>query len=82
MSEPGFMLKKFGHYYAMVRVGWLTRCEQQDTKSAAEFYEGKVGELAANIKDLEGIVQSKTNSLRVVEEGEFGVLDEGGSDLC
>lgn len=41
----------------------------QDTKSAAEFYEAKISELAANIKDLEGIVQSKTNSLRVVEEG-------------
>ncbi|KAK5654771.1 hypothetical protein OQA88_6807 [Cercophora sp. LCS_1] len=41
---------------------------EKDTKSAAEFYEAKISELAANIKDLEGIVQSKTNSLRVVEE--------------
>jgi len=47
---------------------------KQDTKSAAEFYGGKVDELATNIKDLEGIVQNKTNSLRVVEEGEFGFL--------
>jgi hypothetical protein len=38
-------------------------------KAASEFYEAKVGELGANIKDIEAIVQNKTNSLRVVEEG-------------
>jgi len=43
--------------------------KQQDTKSAADFYEGKVNDLGANIKDLEVIVQNKTNNLRVVEEG-------------
>ena len=41
----------------------------QDTKSATDFYEAKVKELAGNIQGLEGIVQAKTNNLRVVEEG-------------
>ncbi|KAK3393998.1 putative prefoldin subunit 5 [Podospora didyma] len=40
---------------------------EKNTKSAAEFYEGKVRELEANIKELEAIVQNKSNSLRVVE---------------
>ncbi|SPQ19342.1 5ea435f5-16b9-42c7-8f09-028bf1730c68 [Thermothielavioides terrestris] len=39
-----------------------------DTKSAAEFYDAKIKELAGNIQGLEGIVQAKTNNLRVVEE--------------
>ncbi|KAM7190551.1 Prefoldin [Naviculisporaceae sp. PSN 640] len=41
---------------------------EKDTKSASEFYDEKVKELGANIADLEVIVQSKTNNLRVVEE--------------
>ncbi|KAL2019462.1 hypothetical protein VTK56DRAFT_9578 [Thermocarpiscus australiensis] len=41
---------------------------EKDTNSAAEFYEGKVKELATNMQGLEGIVQAKTNNLRVVEE--------------
>ncbi|KAK0632889.1 Prefoldin [Immersiella caudata] len=41
---------------------------EKDTKSAAEFYDSKVNDLGANIKELEAIVQNKTNSLRVVEE--------------
>ncbi|KAL2159266.1 hypothetical protein VTH06DRAFT_2701 [Thermothelomyces fergusii] len=41
---------------------------EKDTKSAAEFYEAKVKELAGNIQGLEGIVQAKTNNLRLVEE--------------
>jgi len=43
-------------------------------KAASEFYEAKVGELEANIKDIEAIVQNKTNSLRVVEEGAYSLL--------
>jgi hypothetical protein len=43
--------------------------QTQDTKSAAEFYEAKVKDLTGNIQGLEGIVQAKTNNLRVVEEG-------------
>ncbi|KAK4127141.1 Prefoldin alpha subunit [Parathielavia appendiculata] len=41
---------------------------EKDTKSASEFYEAKIKELAGNIQGLEGIVQAKTNNLRVVEE--------------
>ncbi|KAK4197829.1 Prefoldin [Triangularia verruculosa] len=41
---------------------------EKDTKSAAEFYDAKVKELAANIQGLEGIVQAKTQNLRLVEE--------------
>ena len=41
----------------------------QDVKSATQFYEDKVKELGGNIQDLETIVQNKSNSLRMVEEG-------------
>lgn len=41
----------------------------QDVKSASEFYEGKIKDLAGNITDLEAIVQNKSNTLRAVEEG-------------
>ncbi|KAK3384729.1 hypothetical protein B0T24DRAFT_673502 [Lasiosphaeria ovina] len=41
---------------------------EKSTKSAAEFYESKVKDLAANMQDLEAIVQNKSNNLRVVEE--------------
>ncbi|KAK4188008.1 Prefoldin [Podospora australis] len=41
---------------------------EKDTKSAAEFYEAKVKDLAGNIQGLEGIVQGKTQNLRLVEE--------------
>ena len=33
------------------------------------FYNGKIEELSSNLKDLEGIVQGKSNNLRVVEDG-------------
>ncbi|RYP45448.1 hypothetical protein DL768_008199 [Monosporascus sp. mg162] len=41
---------------------------EKDIKSAAQFYENKVGEVGASIKELEAIVQTKSNNLRVVEE--------------
>ncbi|KAI0882675.1 Prefoldin alpha subunit [Annulohypoxylon maeteangense] len=41
---------------------------EKEVKSAAGFYENKVGEVGASIKDLEAIVQAKTNNVRVVEE--------------
>lgn len=41
----------------------------QDIKSAAQFYENKVGEVGGSVKELEAIVQTKSNNLRVVEEG-------------
>lgn len=33
------------------------------------FYNEKVDELGANLKNLESIMQGKSNSLRVVEDG-------------
>lgn len=42
---------------------------------AIKFYEDKVEDLAGNLKGLEGVVNSKGQSLRVVEEGSsFSVL--------
>jgi len=41
----------------------------QSTKDAAKFYTTKVEELGSNLKDLESIVQGKSNNLRVVEDG-------------
>ena len=38
-------------------------------KDAEEFYNIKVRDLGGNLKDLEGIVQGKSNNLRVVEDG-------------
>ncbi|KAI2616462.1 Prefoldin alpha subunit [Hypomontagnella submonticulosa] len=41
---------------------------EKEVKSAADFYENKVNEVGASVKDLEAIVQGKTNNVRVVEE--------------
>jgi hypothetical protein len=57
---------------------------EQDTKSAADFYDDKVKQLASNISDLEAIVQQKTNNLRMVEEGKISpdsVVDQGECEL-
>jgi len=43
----------------------------QNTKDATKFYEAKVEELGTNLKDLESIVQGKSNNLRVVEDGKL-----------
>ncbi|KXT17874.1 hypothetical protein AC579_5954 [Pseudocercospora musae] len=41
---------------------------EKSTTDAQKFYDGKIEELGKNIKDLENIVNSKANNLRVVEE--------------
>ncbi|KAI5920762.1 putative prefoldin subunit 5 [Camillea tinctor] len=41
---------------------------EKEIRSAADFYENKVGEVGGSIKELEAIVQAKTNNVRVVEE--------------
>ncbi|CAK7273726.1 subunit of tubulin prefoldin [Sporothrix epigloea] len=41
---------------------------EKDTKSAAQFYEGKIKDLTGSIQELEAIIQNKTSTLRVVEE--------------
>lgn len=43
---------------------------EKDIKSATEFYSNKVNEIGSNIKELDNIIQSKTNNVRVIEEGE------------
>lgn len=41
---------------------------EKTTDDAIKFYEGKVTELTTSTKNLEGILEGKSNSLRVVEE--------------
>ncbi|KAI0430972.1 prefoldin [Xylaria sp. FL1042] len=41
---------------------------EKSIKSAAEFYDNKMTEVGGNIKELEGIVQAKTNNVRVIEQ--------------
>lgn len=42
---------------------------EKDIKSATEFYSNKVNEVGGSIKELDTIIQSKTNNVRVIEEG-------------
>ncbi|KAJ6445564.1 prolyl-tRNA synthetase [Purpureocillium lavendulum] len=42
---------------------------EKKLKSAEQFYDGKVQELANNLKELEAIVQQKQANVRAVEEG-------------
>lgn len=42
---------------------------EKSVKEAETFYKGKVGELGANLKDLEKILEGKGQNLRIVEEG-------------
>lgn len=44
---------------------------EKTTADAKKFYEGKSDELTKNIKDLETIVNSKGQNLRLIEEGMF-----------
>jgi len=66
MSAPDFTLRR-----CVSRGNNSTETEffPQNTKDATKFYEAKVEELGANLKDLESIVQGKSNNLRVVEDG-------------
>ncbi|CAD6506276.1 BgTH12-07203 [Blumeria graminis f. sp. triticale] len=41
---------------------------EKTVTEADKFYENKINELASNLKDLEAIVQGKSNSLRAVED--------------
>ncbi|KZF26311.1 Prefoldin alpha subunit [Xylona heveae TC161] len=41
---------------------------EKDSDDAEAFYKAKVDELGKNLKDLEGIVQSKSSNLRVIED--------------
>ncbi|KAI9732507.1 MAG: subunit of tubulin prefoldin [Claussenomyces sp. TS43310] len=41
---------------------------EKSTEDAIIFYNDKLGELGTNLKDLEMIVQGKSNNLRVIED--------------
>ncbi|CCU81939.1 Prefoldin subunit domain containing protein [Blumeria hordei DH14] len=41
---------------------------EKTVTEADKFYENKINELASNLKDLEAIVQGKSNNLRAVED--------------
>ncbi|KAI1214014.1 Prefoldin alpha subunit [Annulohypoxylon truncatum] len=61
----GGILSSASHVVVDIGTGFYV---EKEVKSAADFYENKVGEVGASIKDLETIVQAKTNNVRVVEE--------------
>lgn len=54
-----------------MRLHFTDTCYAQKLKSAEKFYDGKVEELGANLKDLELIVQRKQTNARTVEESEL-----------
>ena len=41
---------------------------EKTTDDALKFYNGKIEELAGNIKELENVVNGKANNLRMIEE--------------
>ncbi|MCJ1236526.1 subunit of tubulin prefoldin [Varicellaria rhodocarpa] len=41
---------------------------EKTTKDATTFYSARIDDLSTNLKDLESIVQGKSNNLRVVED--------------
>jgi prefoldin alpha subunit len=47
---------------------------EKKLSSATKFYEGKVSELTANLKDLEIIIQRKQTNARTIEEGMANML--------
>jgi prefoldin alpha subunit len=53
--------------HVIVDVGTGFYVEKHVT-SAATFYENKVAEVGGSVKELEAIVQSKTNNLRLIED--------------
>ncbi|KAI2626167.1 prefoldin [Xylaria nigripes] len=61
----GGTLKNTSHVIVDVGTGFYV---EKEVKSAAEFYDSKVTEIGANLKELETIVQAKTNNVRVVEQ--------------
>ncbi|KAI9827581.1 MAG: subunit of tubulin prefoldin [Thelocarpon impressellum] len=65
----GFYVEKVRAPADITRPPSLTRpLRAQTTKDATAFYAAKVDDLGANLKDLEQIVQGKSNNLRVVED--------------
>jgi prefoldin alpha subunit len=44
----------------------------QTTKDAIKFYHGKVDDLGKNLGELEKVIGSKSDNVRIVEDGKFG----------
>ncbi|KAI8629306.1 prefoldin [Xylariaceae sp. FL1651] len=61
----GGRLSSASHVLVDIGTGFYV---EKNIKSAAEFYESKMGEIGGNIKELEAIVQAKTQNIRVVEQ--------------
>jgi prefoldin alpha subunit len=53
-----------------VGTGFFVRKSRAD---ASKFYEARVAELDGSLRDLEGVLGSKSESLRVVEDGTFTI---------
>ncbi|MCJ1405379.1 subunit of tubulin prefoldin [Xylographa trunciseda] len=63
----GFFIEKA--WASAVLLGLTLTQLIQDTKDALQFYNSKIEDLGKNLKDLESIVQGKSNNLRFVEDG-------------
>ncbi|KAI1186038.1 prefoldin [Nemania serpens] len=61
----GGTLSDASHVLVDVGTGFYV---EKTLKSAAEFYEGKMTEVGGSLKELEVIVQGKTNNVRVIEQ--------------
>jgi prefoldin alpha subunit len=72
----GFLVEKACHQLlvSFMRLRTANNYRSQKLKSAEKFYDGKVEELGANLKDLELIVQRKQTNARTVEESEFSYI--------
>jgi hypothetical protein len=57
-----------------VGTGFFVRKSRAD---ASKFYDARVAELDGSLRDLEGVLGSKSESLRLVEEGMFATFDLG-----
>ena len=51
---------------------------EKTTADALKFYNGKVDDLSKNLAELEKVVQSKNENLRIVEEGPFVTMSSPG----
>ncbi|KAI1160571.1 prefoldin [Nemania serpens] len=61
----GGTLSSASHVLVDVGTGFYV---EKTLKSAAEFYESKMTEVGGSLKELEVIVQGKTNNVRVIEQ--------------
>jgi prefoldin alpha subunit len=71
----GFLIEKVRCFFPLDgRDQIINILNVQKLSSATKFYEGKVSELTANLKDLEIIIHRKQTNARTVEEGMANTL--------